>query len=166
MIEHGVRTFLEDDIETPRLHLKPLSGGRFAIVDRHSRTRLGRISLRSSRHSRVRGLELSYEIDARHRGRGFGSEAAGALVGHAFERHITGRVYASASWANLPSRRILEGLGMRQVDLAMLDWDSLMEDVAEDHDAEPEDLTPYARVEYEILRRDWRAQPEPARRLA
>lgn len=148
---------LDEDIESTRLHLKPESGGRFVIVDRHDRTRMGRVALRSSRHNRVRGLELTYDIEHRFRRRGFATEAAITVVAHAFARHLTGRVYASASWSNLPSRRILEGLGMRQVELAMLDWDSLMEDVSGAAGAqEPADLTPYARVEYEILGRDWR----------
>jgi RimJ/RimL family protein N-acetyltransferase len=159
---------LDVDIESARLHLKPEGGGRFQIVDRHHRQRLGQIALRASRHNRVRGLELTYEIDAPYRGRGFGSEAAAALVGHAFTEPVTSRIYASASWSNRASRRILEGLGMRQVDLAMLDWDSLMEDVAADgaERDEPDDLTPFARVEYEVLRQDWKAPDAQDARLA
>ncbi|GAB3135167.1 hypothetical protein GCM10027289_28370 [Tsukamurella serpentis] len=137
------------------------AAGRFHIIDRHSRRTLGRIALRASAHSRARGLELSYSVVAAHRRRGFCSEAAEALVGHAFERGVTGRVYASTAWSNLGSRRVLAGLGMRQLDIAMLDWESLADEIElGDTDA---DLTPYARVEYEIHRADWLARSERAR---
>lgn len=147
-------------IETARLHLAPVAGtaedsdGRFHIIDRHSRRTLGRIALRASRHSRARGLELSYAITESHRRRGFCAEAAGALVGHAFDTGLTGRVYASTAWSNLGSRRVLAGLGMRQLDIAMLDWESLQGEVDLGDEAEA-DLTPYARVEYELHRADW-----------
>lgn len=158
-----VRGDLHVHIETARLHLAPATGavggadGRFHIVDRHSRRTLGRIALRASRHSRARGLELSYAVADAHRRRGFCGEAARALVGHAFEQGLTGRVYASTAWSNLASRRVLAGLGMRQLDIAMLDWESLQGEVdlgVEDG----ADLTPYARVEYELHRADWQAQ--------
>lgn len=151
-------------IETTRLHLSPVTGtaadsaGRFHIVDRHSRRTLGRIALRASRHSRARGLELSYAVAEAHRRRGFCAEAAHALVGHAFEQGLTGRVYASTAWSNIGSRRVLASLGMQQLDIAMLDWESLQGEV--DLGAESEaDLTPYARVEYEVHRADWLARP-------
>ncbi|MCA4993148.1 GNAT family N-acetyltransferase [Tsukamurella tyrosinosolvens] len=158
-----MRGDLHVHIETARLHLSPATGavgdadGRFHIVDRHSRRPLGRIALRASRHSRVRGLELSYAVAEAHRRRGFCAEAAHALVGHALEHGLTGRVYASTAWSNLASRRVLAGLGMQQLDIAMLDWESLQGDV--DLGAESEaDLTPYARVEYELHRADWLAR--------
>ncbi len=146
-------------IETARLHLSPASDGRFHIIDRHSRRTLGRIALRASRHSRARGLELSYAVAAAHRRRGFCAEAAAALVSHAFTAGLTGRVYASTAWSNVASRRVLAGLGMQQLDIAMLDWESLQGEV----DAmDAEDLTPYARVEYEIHREDWLALRTPS----
>ncbi|BDD82512.1 hypothetical protein TPB0596_22750 [Tsukamurella pulmonis] len=157
-----MRGDLHVHIETARLHLAPATGvgdadGRFHIVDRHSRRTLGRIALRASRHSRARGLELSYAVADAHRRRGFCAEAAHALVGHAFEQRLTGRVYASTAWSNLASRRVLAGLGMHQLDIAMLDWESLQGEVdlgVEDG----ADLTPYARVEYELHRADWLAR--------
>lgn len=151
-------------IETARLHLSPAGSttgaadGRFHIVDRHSRRPLGRIALRASRHSRARGLELSYSIADAHRRRGFCAEAAHALVGHALDHGLTGRVYASTAWSNLASRRVLAGLGMQQLDIAMLDWESLQGEVELGDEAEA-DLTPYARVEYELHRADWLARP-------
>ncbi len=147
-------------IESARLHLAPVagagvdSGGRFHIVDRHSRRTLGRIALRASRHSTARGLELSYSVAETHRRRGFCAEAARALVGHAFERGLTGRIYASTAWSNLASRRVLAGLGMHQLDIAMLDRESLQDEVDLGDGAEA-DLTPYARVEYELHRNEW-----------
>ncbi|BDH57639.1 hypothetical protein MTP03_25780 [Tsukamurella sp. PLM1] len=152
-------------IETARLHLAPATGraghpaddGRFHIVDRHTRRTLGRIALRAARHSSARGLELSYSVAAAHRRRGFCREAAAALVDHAFQRSLTGRVYASTAWSNLASRRVLAGLGMQQLDIAMLDWESLADEVDFGDTAEA-DLTPYARVEYEVHRADWLAQ--------
>lgn len=155
-------------IETARLHLSPAVGlpggadGRFHIIDRHSRRSLGRIALRASRHSRARGLELSYAVTDTHRRRGFCAEAANALVGHALENGLTGRVYASTAWSNLASRRVLAGLGMQQLDIAMLDWESLQGEVDLGDEAEA-DLTPYARVEYEIHRADWLARLDVSR---
>ncbi|WP_158635137.1 GNAT family N-acetyltransferase [Tsukamurella asaccharolytica] len=164
-----MRGDLRVHIETARLHLAPAADtaaeadGRFHIVDRHSRRTLGRIALRASRHSRARGLELSYAVADAHRRRGFCAEAAHALVGHALERGLTGRIYASTAWSNLASRRVLAGLGMQQLDIAMLDWESLQGEV--DLDAEGDaDLTPYARVEYELHRADWLARPAADRR--
>lgn len=140
-------------IETTRLHLSPINDGRFRIFDRHSRRRLGEIALRASRHSNARGLELSYTVTASQRRRGFCAEAATALVDHAFERALTQRVYASTAWSNEASRRVLVGLGMQQLDIAMVDWESLADELGTDDAAD--DLTPYARVEYEIHRHDW-----------
>ncbi|CAM3861125.1 GNAT family N-acetyltransferase [Tsukamurella strandjordii] len=150
---------LDVHIETPRLHLSPASDGRFHIVDRHSRHTLGRIALRASRHSRARGLELSYAVAATHRRRGFCGEAAEALVDHAFTRGLTSRIYASTAWSNVASRRVLSALGMQQLDIAMLDWESLAGDV----DPTESDLTPYARVEYEMLHWDWQQRRLDAR---
>lgn len=114
--------------------------------------------MRAARHSSARGLELSYSVAAAHRRRGFCGEAAQALVGHAFERGLTGRVYASTAWSNLASRRVLAGLGMRQLDIAMLDWESLHDEVDLGDPTDAPDLTPYARVEYEVHRADWLAR--------
>ncbi|MET9329550.1 GNAT family N-acetyltransferase [Tsukamurella sp. NPDC003166] len=174
-----MRGDLQAHIETARLHLAPAAGtpgsavfdGRFHIVDRHTRRTLGRIALRASRHSSARGLELSYSVAEAHRRRGFCAEAAHALVDHAFGRGLTGRVYASTAWSNLASRRVLAGLGMSQLDIAMLDWESLQGEVDLDDEGDA-DLTPYARVEYEIHRADWlerragRTRPDRAARPA
>ncbi|MGX9297159.1 GNAT family N-acetyltransferase [Tsukamurella paurometabola] len=163
-----MRGDLHMHIETARLHLSPATGttgdadGRFHIVDRHSRRTLGRIALRASRHSRARGLELSYSVAHAHRRRGFCAEAAHAIVDHAFELGLTSRVYASTAWSNLASRRVLAGLGMHQLDIAMLDWESLQGEVDLGDEADA-DLTPYARVEYELHRADWLARRAAAR---
>ncbi|MFC7752357.1 GNAT family N-acetyltransferase [Tsukamurella soli] len=123
--------------------------------------------MRAPRHSAVAvGLELSYTVLAPFRRRGFASEAAAALVGHAFAHTSTARVYASTALSNIPSRRILETLGMYPVEVAMHDWESLADDVDDDDGAGPDDpqplgldLTPYARIEYEVLRETWLARP-------
>ncbi len=171
---------LEVGIDTARLHLRPTSGGRFTIVDRHLRAHLGRIAMRAPRHSVVAGgLELSYTVAAQFRRRGFAKEAAAALVGHAFAHTATARVYASTALNNIASRRVLESLGMYPVELAMHDWESLADDVADERsdgvgpdDPAPDglDLTPFARLEYEIRRESWPfgqvdpLSPEPGHR--
>ncbi|MDF0532290.1 GNAT family N-acetyltransferase [Tsukamurella sp. 8F] len=149
-------------VESARLWLCPAStDGRFTIVDRHLRRTLGRISLRASRHSiGAGGLELSYAVAAPFRRRGFATEAAASLVGHAFAVTGTLRVYAHTALSNAASRHVLETLGMRQVEVAMHDWESLAEDVAAPPIADataPDglDLRPFARLEYEIDRETW-----------
>lgn len=57
---------------------------------------------------------LGYVLHPDHHGRGLGREAASALVSWLFERRGTQTVFAGVYEPNLPSRRLLAGMGFRQ----------------------------------------------------
>ncbi len=89
--------------------------GRFEWLIRDSATEvpLGWISLRVGDHAR--GVaEIGYSVLAPHRGSGYASEAALAVVGAAFERAALRRVDACCLPANEPSRRLLVRLGFAE----------------------------------------------------
>jgi len=60
------------------------------------------------------GWELGYIFNPRHRGKGYCTEAARALVAHAFSCLGAHRVYAHCDPRNAASVRVLERLGMRE----------------------------------------------------
>ncbi|WP_367400666.1 GNAT family N-acetyltransferase [Arthrobacter sp. PsM3] len=62
---------------------------------------------------------LGYVLHPTHHGRGLGREAAGALVGWLFEQRGTQTVFAGVFEPNLPSRRLLAGLGFGQDHLSL-----------------------------------------------
>lgn len=56
--------------------------------------------------------EIGYTLAPAARGRGYASEAAGALADHLIARHGIRRVEASLAVDNVPSMRVLEAIGM------------------------------------------------------
>ncbi len=56
---------------------------------------------------------IGYSIDPAHQGRGYATEAAGALVDRLFDRLHVHRVAATLDPANVSSARVLERLGFR-----------------------------------------------------
>lgn len=56
-------------------------------------------------------VEIGYGIDEEYRGRGYATEAAGAMVKWALSQPGISRVEAEAEEANAPSRRVLEKCG-------------------------------------------------------
>lgn len=58
--------------------------------------------------------EIGWAIGARHQGRGYATEAARALIAHAFETLLCHRVIATCQPENLASWRVMEKLGMRR----------------------------------------------------
>jgi len=62
-----------------------------------------------------RGAELGYWLGRPWWGRGYATEAAGAVVAWAFDALDVARVYAHCMVRNPASRRVLEKLGMRPV---------------------------------------------------
>ena len=58
---------------------------------------------------------LGYWIGRRHWGRGYGAEAVGALVDHAFRNDAGERIGAGVFHDNPASRRLLEKLGFSEV---------------------------------------------------
>jgi [ribosomal protein S5]-alanine N-acetyltransferase len=60
-----------------------------------------------------REAELGYQLNRRHWGRGYATEAARALLGFGFEQLDLHRIYAKCHPENLASQRVLEKAGMR-----------------------------------------------------
>jgi ribosomal-protein-alanine N-acetyltransferase len=63
-------------------------------------------------HHRIE-IGLYYNLRADHRGRGYATEAARALVDFAFERMDLGRIVATTERDNLASQAVMRQLGMR-----------------------------------------------------
>lgn len=59
-------------------------------------------------------VEIGYGVDEAFRGRGFATEAVGALVDWGRGREDVGVILAETLTANLPSRRVLEKCGFRR----------------------------------------------------
>ena len=62
----------------------------------------------------VDSASLGYVLHPDHQGAGLGREAAGALVGWLFSVRGSRTIFAGVYEPNLPSRRLLEGLGFRK----------------------------------------------------
>ena len=58
--------------------------------------------------------EIGYTLRPEHRGRGYATEAAAALVDHLIEDHGVHRITAGLDPENVASMRILEAIGMRK----------------------------------------------------
>ena len=74
--------------------------------------------------------EIGYVLHPGHRGRGYASEAAGALVDHLIAHHGIHRIEASLAPDNVASMRVLEAIGMTFEATARLafDYDGVWED--------------------------------------
>ena len=57
--------------------------------------------------------ELGYELDSRYWGKGYGTEAAGALLAFGFNGLGLHRIYAQCIAENIASARVLEKNGLR-----------------------------------------------------
>jgi RimJ/RimL family protein N-acetyltransferase len=66
-------------------------------------------------HPVLETTDVWYVIgDSTARGKGFGKEAVGLLLDHLFHRFPRPRIGATCDVANIPSMRLLEGLGFRR----------------------------------------------------
>ncbi|MBL1097079.1 GNAT family N-acetyltransferase [Streptomyces coffeae] len=117
----AVRRYLGGPVpeETVRARERGCVGafGAFGVVLRADGTVVGGVLLEpDSRHDGR--TEVSYQLLPEHWGHGYGREAVWAAVSWAFDALTPGRpeVVAVTQEANAPSRRLLEALGMRQVD--------------------------------------------------
>jgi ribosomal-protein-alanine N-acetyltransferase len=87
------------------------SGLRLGIILRESDTLCGGVGLRiEPDHRRA---ELGYWIGVPHWGKGYATEAAGAMVQYGFETLQLHRIFASHFADNLASARVLRKIGMR-----------------------------------------------------
>jgi len=90
--------------------------GRFEwlMILADGRQAIGWVSLRVGDHSRGTA-ELAYSVLAPHRGAGYATEAARAVVAYAFEHSDLRMVEACCVPANLGSRRLLARIGLGEV---------------------------------------------------
>jgi RimJ/RimL family protein N-acetyltransferase len=74
--------------------------------------------------------EIGYVLHPDHRGHGYATDAAAAVVDHVIEHHGIHRIEASLAPDNVPSMRVLESIGMTFEVLARLafDFDGVWED--------------------------------------
>jgi RimJ/RimL family protein N-acetyltransferase len=84
-----------------------------AVVEKQTGTLVGDVVLfwHSAEH---RGGEIGYVINPDHTGRGYATEAAGALLALAFDGLDLHRVVGRIDSRNTPSAAVLRRLGMRQ----------------------------------------------------
>jgi len=87
--------------------------GLWATVERATGAFLGRCGLLPWMIDGVPEVELAYLIDPARWGEGFGSEAARAIVRHAFEALGLERLICLIDPQNEASVRVAEGVGMR-----------------------------------------------------
>lgn len=88
-------------------------GIRLAAVLLESGTVVGDISLRLVSEEHSQG-EIGYVIHPDHKGRGYATEGAAALISLGFEELGLHRIRASADARNVGSVRVMEHLGMRR----------------------------------------------------
>ncbi|WP_431773065.1 GNAT family N-acetyltransferase [Streptomyces cucumeris] len=95
--------------------------GVFSVVSRADGSVVGAVTLEpESRHGGR--TEVSYQLLPEHWGQGYAREAVSAAVSWAFDALPAGpggrpEVIAVTQEANAPSRRLLEALGMRRVEM-------------------------------------------------
>jgi RimJ/RimL family protein N-acetyltransferase len=84
-----------------------------AVIEKQTGTLVGDVVLfwHSAEH---RGGEIGYVINPDHTGRGYATEAAGALLALAFDGLDLHRVVGRIDSRNTPSAAVLRRLGMRQ----------------------------------------------------
>ena len=83
-----------------------------AVVERESGLLVGDVGM-NWRSERDRTAEVGFIFDPRHQGKGFATEAAGALIDWAFTTANMHRVIGRCEARNAASARVLEKLGMR-----------------------------------------------------
>jgi aminoglycoside 6'-N-acetyltransferase len=109
----GVRA----DIEEMRDRSPGEPGGwvQFSVLEREGGRLVGDVGI-SPADDEPGVVKLGYTISPAAQGRGYATEAVGALVGYAFEILGADVVRAYASAENLPSIRVAEKIGMRLVE--------------------------------------------------
>ena len=106
---------INDALEWMKNHKKNFDEDRsyeFAITDKESGDLLGAISL--SNHQKFKNGELAYWIGEKYWGKGYGTEAAKALIDFAFEEKNYHKVFARYFKSNPASGKIMEKIGMQQ----------------------------------------------------
>ncbi|MGO1316086.1 MAG: GNAT family N-acetyltransferase [Cellulomonadaceae bacterium] len=95
--------------------------GALALVIEHRRVVIGDVALwLTNREHRV--AEVGWVLDPAHGGRGYGTEAAAAVLDLAFTTYRLHRVVAQLDARNAASARLAERLGMRREAHLRQDW--------------------------------------------
>ena len=121
-LDPGVRRWLLDDelvpidwvrgeIEASDARFRAGSAGLWTVAERERPDVIGFAGFRPFHDPPE--LELLYGLHPAHWGRGLATEAARAVVDHAFQRLGFREVVASADTPNVASLRVMERLGMR-----------------------------------------------------
>jgi RimJ/RimL family protein N-acetyltransferase len=121
--------------------LMPRGGepGIWAVIERETGAFLGWVSLIPEQDAG----QLGYRLRRAAWGRGFATEAASAVIADGFARLGLARIVAQTMAANLPSRRVMQRLGMRHVRTFFVDFQ------------DPLPGSEQGDVEYELARADW-----------
>lgn len=89
----------------------------YAVVDRETDRAIGSIGLHTAGDSFLvkseREYELGYWLGPEYWGRGLMPEAAGRVLGHAFEDLACEKIWSAYYEGNAQSRRVLEKLGFK-----------------------------------------------------
>lgn len=88
---------------------------QFSVEERGSGTLVGDVGI-SPADDEPGVIKVGYTMDPAFQGRGYATEAVGALVAYAFDSLGAETVRAFASAENLPSIRVAEKVGMRLVE--------------------------------------------------
>ncbi len=139
--EAAARAFVQGLIEE-QTH-QPRTTYQFAIELLENGKLIGNAGIRlrslGKRQPEARQADIGYEINPRYWGKGYASEAAGAVVQFGFETLQVHRIWAECLAENRASARVLEKLGMRLEGRLREDdyfkgrwWDTLIYAILED----------------------------------
>src|SRR5437763_5140442 len=92
---------------------EPRTKFQLAVVLREGGQLIGNCGVRVNNPA-MREANIGYELDPRHWGRGYATEAARAILGFGFAELHPHRVWAECVADNVRSARVLEKLGMRR----------------------------------------------------
>jgi RimJ/RimL family protein N-acetyltransferase len=120
--------------------------GRFEWLIEYKKESIGWISLRVGDHARG-AAEIGYSVVSEHRGSGFATEAARALIANAFETTDLQQIDACCVPENEASRRLLRTLGF--IETRVQRNGAIVR-------GKPVDI-----VLYEMVRERWNALPHP-----
>jgi len=127
--------------------------GCWLVFERECAEFLGWVSLRPGQ-AREAGGELGYRFRRTAWGHGFATEAARAVLTHAFESAGLARVFGTTYEANLGSRRVMEKLGM----VLVRRFRPTPAELASPSTFAPGDADPWDRddLEFAVSREEWR----------
>jgi RimJ/RimL family protein N-acetyltransferase len=110
-------TAARDWVMTKRAHFSQHGFGPWVVELAHTREFIGCIGLSVVPYEAAftPAVEIAWRLAKQHRGGGYATEAAKAALADGFDRLGLSDIVANTSPANLPSRRVMERIGMRHV---------------------------------------------------